>query len=247
MKDFVLSMLAGRPHQQPFMDADKGGGAGDGGSGGDGGQGGQGGQGDGGGSGGSDDDDPDKDKDKDKDDPVKFDDRQQAEIQKIIDRTIAKERAKADEEKRKAEERAKMTADQKAEADRKEAEEKAKEREQKANDRLINMEIRDVARDLGVSAKKLERFLKVVDRDDIAVDDEGNINRSKVETAVKAVLADMPEFKGTDNPKGPGSGFDQGGAVGAKYTMAQIQAMTPGEVAKNYDDVMKSMAIHQQK
>jgi hypothetical protein len=61
------------------------------------------------------------------------------------------------------------------------------------------------------------------------------------------VLADMPEFKGADNNKGPGSGFDQGGGVGAKYTMAQIHAMTPQKVSKDYDEVMKSMAIHQKK
>lgn len=245
-------MIMGRPFQ-PLMEADGGqGGAGsgngeggtegdkggqggnDGGGNGDGGDGGngEGGNGDQGGSG---------------DDPVTFDDKQQEHIQKIINQTIAKERKRADDEKRKAEERAKLSAEEKAEAERKDREEAAAKREEAANNRLINMEIRDVARDLGVSAKKLDRFLKVVDRDNIQVDEDGNIERSAVETAVKGVLADMPEFKGTGGSRGPGSDFGGGDTGGAKYTLAQINDMSPEEVAKNYDDVMKSMASHNKK
>jgi hypothetical protein len=253
-RHFANSMMMGRPFQ-PLFEADGGQGGGAGSGSGDGGTDdkGQGGQSDGGdggsGDGGNGDDGGKGDEggSGQKDDPVKFDEKQQAEIQNIINRTIAKERAKAEAEKKKAEERAKMSADEKAEAERKDREEKAQEKERKANERIINLEIKDVARELGVSSKKLDRFLKVVDREDIEVDEDGNVDRSKVEQAVKGLLADMPEFKGADGSKGPGGDFDKGGGVGAKYTMAQIQAMTPDEVAKNYDEVMKSMAIHQKK
>jgi hypothetical protein len=239
-RSYVQSMMAGRPYQI-MMDADKGGGGGDP----------------------QDPQDPPKDpenpddpqdpqdpdnpEDKDKDDPIKFTDEQQAEINKIVARTIAKERSKAEAERKKAEERAKMSAEEKAEADRKDREEKVKEREEKANARIINMELRDIARDQGVSAKKLERFLKVVDRDGLEVDEDGGVDRTKAEQAVKAVLADMPEFKGPSSPRGPGGEFDKGAGGGAKFTISQIQAMSNEEIAKNWDDVQKSMAIHNKK
>jgi hypothetical protein len=247
-RSYVNSMIMGRPFQ-PLMEADggqggAGSGSGEGGNEGD--KGGQGGSGDGGeggsGEGGQ------GDQGGSNDDPVTFDEKQQEHIQKIINQTIAKERKRADDEKKKAEARAKLSAEEKAEAERKDREEAAAKKEAAANERLINMEIRDVARDLGVSAKKLERFLKVVDRDDLEVDEDGNIDRSKVEGAVKATLADMPEFKGAAGGRGPGSEFGGGDAGGGvKYSMQQIQAMTPEEVAKNYDDVMKSMAAHNKK
>lgn len=240
-RNYVQSMLMGQPYQ-PMFDADKGGGAGSGeggqeGSGGEGGEGSQGGEGGaaGEGSGGE-------------GDKPTFDEKQQAEIDKIIARTIAKERSKADKAAKdavaEAERKAKLTAEQKAEEDRKDRERLAAEKEQKANTRIVNLEIKDVARELGVSSKKLERFLKVVDREDLEVDEDGNVDRKKVESAVKAVLADMPEFKGVEQKQGPGGDFG-GGGDGAKYSLAQIKSMSPEEMAKNYDEVMKSMKIHQ--
>jgi hypothetical protein len=181
-------------------------------------------------------------------DPVKFDDKQQAEIQKIINATIAKERKKAEkaaaDAAAEAERKAKMTAEEKAEAERKEREEAAQKREAKANERIVNLEIKDVARELGVSSQKMDRFLKVVDRDDLKIDEDGNVERSAVEAAVKAVLADMPEFKGSTSSKGPGADFG-GQQGGAKYTLAQIQGMSAKEIAADYDEVQKSMRIHQ--
>lgn len=219
-----------------FHNAEGGqGGAGDGGSDdpeggqGEGGTGGEGGQGEGG------------------EDKVTFDDKQQKELQRIINQTIAKERAKAEADRKKAEEeaekRAKMTAEQQVEADRQERERKAQEKEQKANDRIINLEVKDVARELGVPSKKLERFLKLVDRVDLEVDEDGSVDRTKVELAVKAVLADVPEFKGSDNNQGPGE-FSGGQGGGAKFTVAQINSMSAEEIKNNYDDVMASMKIH---
>lgn len=246
-KLFANSMMNGRAFI-PMMDADNGGGAGSGNGNGEGGQGtGDGqngtGEGEGNGEGGADGKDG---KDDDKEEKLTFSEQQQAEIDKIIARTIAKERSKAESERQKAEERAKMSAEEKAEAERKEREQKAQEREQQANAKIIGLEIKDVARGAGVPAKKIERFMKLVDRDEIDIDDNGDVNRSDVEKAVKAVLADMPEFKGSEDPKGPGGDFNGGGA-GVKYTKQQIESMTPQEIAKDYDNVMKSMAVHNKK
>jgi hypothetical protein len=179
--------------------------------------------------------------------PVTFTDTQQAQIDKIVNKTIAKERARAEEERKKAEEKAKLSAEAKAELERKEREDAVNKKEQQANERLINLEIKDVARELGVAAKKLDRFMKVIDRDDLVVDEDGNVDRSKVSAAVKAVLADMPEFKG-GSTQGPGAEFGGGGNPGgAKYTLAQIQAMDAKAIAADYDEVQKSLKIHQTK
>lgn len=208
--------------------------------------------GDGSGTGG-DDDDKGEDKgtddgtgddgDQDKDEPIKFDEKQQAEIDRIIKQRLAKEAKKQEKAVQDAIEREKMTAEEKAEQDRIVAEKKAKDREAKANERVVNLEIKDIAREFGVPSKKLDRFLKVVDREDIEVDDDGNVDRSQVESAVKALLADMPEFKGPESKKGPAGEYN-GTNNSAKFSKAQIESMTPEEVSKNYEDVMKSMAIH---
>jgi hypothetical protein len=239
-------MMNGRPFQ-PMLEADKGGqggsgsgagdqgqgdgGQGDGGSGDGGGNGdqgqGQGDQGDGQGDGGE----GDKKK-------VTFDDEQQSFINNLINKTIKEERTKAEAERKKQEERAKMDAKEKAEAELKDANEKIK----ALNEKSLSVEIKDVARESGVSAKKLERFLKVVDRDGL-MDDDGNIDQAKVKKAVDAVLGDMPEFKGPEDKKGPGD-FSGGGGGSVKYSLAQIQAMSTEEVAKDYDEVMKSMSFH---
>lgn len=233
--NYVKSMLEGREFM-PLMNVD-GGSGNDGGDGGDGGDDDKGGQGQGDGDGG----DGEGEK-------VTFTDEQQAFIDALIKKNTAKERAKAEADRKKAEkeaaDRAQMTADQKAEADREAREKAAQAKEAKANERIVNLEIKDVARELGVSQKKIERFLKIVDRDELEVDENGDVDRAAVELAVKAVLADMPEFKGSDQQRGPDADFNKGGGVGAKFTRDQIANMSPQEVAANYDDVMKSMAIH---
>ena len=236
-KNYVSSILSNRPFN-PLFNADGGSGGGEGGQGGTGG--GEGGQGGEGGSG-----------EGNNDDEIKFDDKQQAHIQKIIDATIAKERKKSEKAAAdavaEAERKAKLTAEEKAKEEREKKEKIAAERETKANTRIINLEIKDVARELGVTSQKLDRFLKVVDRDDLSVDDNGDVDRKAVEAAVKAVLVDMPEFKGSTSPKGPGAEFGGGGNNDAKYSLEQIKAMTPADISKDYDEVMKSMKIHNKK
>lgn len=235
---YARSIMNGRGFQ-PMLEADKGGGGSSGSEGGDegdkdkGGTGGQ--EGDEGG-----------DEGKDKDDPITFDERQQKEIDRIINQRIAKERKNAAKAQQDALDREKMTADQKAENDRIVAEKKAADREAKANERMVNLEVKDVARELGVPAKKVDRFMKLVDREGIDIDDDGNVSKSDVEAAVKSILADFPEFKASEHTKGPGGGYD-GSKNTAKYSKTQIEAMTTKEIADNWDDVQTSMKIHNKK
>lgn len=241
---FARSMEAGRAFQ-PMMDAD-GGGSGGGEGAGEGDDKNKGGQGDDqGGEGGS---DGGEGGDDGGDDEVKFDEKQQAHIDKIIERRIAKERAKAQKEQEaaaaKAEERAKMTAEQKAEEDRKDREKKAEEREKKATDTIIGLSLERQALTAGVPEKKLARFLKIVDRDGIELDDNGEVDKAQTKAAIDAALSDMPEFKSSGVQQGPGD--DQRGGSGnkAKFSKQEIEKMTADQVAKNYDDVIASMKIH---
>ena len=136
-----------------------------------------------------------------------------------------------------------MSDDEKVKADLEAARQKAEQFKQRA----VTYEIQDVAREMGVPGNRLERFLKLVERDEIAVDEEGNVDRSAVQLVVKAVLGDFPEFKATGNQKGPGGDFDKGSGNGAKYSMQQIGKMSPQEIKENWEDVQKSMAVHNKK
>ena len=159
----------------------------------------------------------------------------------MINKTIKDERTKAEKERDKELERQKMDENQRREADLKDAQAKL----DQFKNRSLTYEIKDVAREMGVPANKLDRFLKLVDRDEVDVDDDGSVDRSKVSGIVKAVLGDFPEFKaGEGNGKGPGGDFDKGSGSGAKYSMAQIKDMSQNEIKDNWDDVQKSMAIH---
>ena len=243
-RNYVQSMLNHRPFA--FYEADKGGGTGDaGGTGTDpgadnpgddnpGGDGSDDGNSGGADSGGNDDENHNK---------VTFTDDQQSFINQLINNTIKKERDKAEAERQKELERQKMSDEQKVQADLEAARQKAEQFKQKA----VTYEIQDVARDMGVPANRLERFLKLVDREEIQVDEDGNVDRSAVQTVVKAVLGDFPEFKEVGNTKGPGGDFDRGSGNGAKYSMQQIKDRSPEEGKNNWDDVQKSIAINNKK
>lgn len=237
---FALSMIYGRAFQ-PMMDADGGAGAGSGA-----GEAGTAGAGEGGaGEGGNGDDDKNKGGGDGDDDKVTFDEKQQAHFDKVLAQKIAAERTKAEKAAAKAaaeaEARAKMTAEEKAEADRKDREKKVAEREAAANNRIINLELKSAASAAGVPMKKLERFLKVVNREEIEVDENGDVDQTKVSAAIKEVLDDMPEFKGSDQQQGPGGDFSGNGG-GVKFTQAQIAAMTPEEVSKHWVEIHKGLS-----
>lgn len=174
---------------------------------------------------------------------VTFSDEQQALINQLIKDTIKKERTKAEAERDRELARQKMDEDERRKADL----EDAKKKVEQYQDRQITYEIKDVAREMGVAANRVDRFLKLVDREDIRMDDDGNVDRLAVQTVVKAVLGDFPEFKATSGGKGPGSDYDKGTGSGAKYSMAQIKDMSQAEIQKNWDDVRKSMDIHNKK
>lgn len=98
---------------------------------------------------------------------------------------------KAEEERRKAEmsEAERLKAD-KEEAAKKaeEAEEKAKQAQEKANQRIINTEIKSIARSL--NANDLNDVLALLDKSTLEVDEDGNV--SGVDLAVQALKEAKP-------------------------------------------------------
>jgi hypothetical protein len=117
-------------------------------------------------------------------------------------RTIKRQRAEA--KKLKAERDAeKARADELARANETEHERlvretgEAKEREaaarRRADTAAINLALRDAAAEEGIPGKKLKRALKMVDRDEISVDEDGNVEGA--EEAITDLLEEFPEFR----------------------------------------------------
>lgn len=98
---------------------------------------------------------------------------------------------KAEEERKKAEmsEAERLKAD-KEESEKKaeEAEEKAKQAQEKANQRIVNTEIKSIARSL--NANDLNDVLALLDKSTIEVDDDGNVKG--VDEAVQALKEAKP-------------------------------------------------------
>lgn len=74
------------------------------------------------------------------------------------------------------------------------------ERERSAREHtLIDLAIRDAAADAEVPAKKVRRLVKLIDREEISVDEEGEV--SGAEEAVGDFLDEFPEFKAPEKPE----------------------------------------------
>jgi hypothetical protein len=127
-------------------------------------------------------------------------------------RLIANERKRAAKRLAKAQADAKAAADKAAELEReKETEQqrvsreggeaKAEAERQRANaERLtVDAAIRDAAAEADVPARTIKRLVRLVDRDDIAVDADGEVDGAT--EAVEAFLTEFPEFKGKPAPE----------------------------------------------
>jgi hypothetical protein len=85
-------------------------------------------------------------------------------------------------------------------------ESKAEAERQRANaERLtIDAAIRDAAGDADVPARTIKRLVRLVDRDDISVDADGEVDGAT--EAVEAFLTEFPEFKGKPTTEPPADG-----------------------------------------
>ena len=74
--------------------------------------------------------------------------------------------------------------------------------------RVIDTNIQLTAAANGVKPEKMKHFLKLVDRTDLELKEDGTVDDEKIKAAVDNVLKDMPEFKGL--PSAGGSDFKDG-------------------------------------
>ena len=125
------------------------------------------------------------------------------------------EKAEADRKK------AEMTEVEKANIEKKEAEEEA----DKTATELKRLRIERVVEAQAIKAgvKKPALLLRLVDLDDIEVDDEGKIDEKAVAKAVKAVVKDVPELLGKSKPDLE-SGDGEGGEGEIKLDEEELRA-----------------------
>jgi len=141
----------------------------------------------------------------------------QQEIDKIIEKRLSRERKawkkQVDDEKLKAQ----MTNEEKLKAEKVEAENKASEAIVKANQRLVKSEILNKAANLGVI--DTDAAYKLLDKDDIEIDDDGNI--TGVEEAIKTLITAKPYLiKKTSSEDTNKSGDDQQGSNNKKKSVS---------------------------
>jgi hypothetical protein len=95
----------------------------------------------------------------------------------------------------------------------------------------IDIAIRDAAADAEVPAKKIKRLVRLVDRDDISLDEGGEVDGAT--EAVDAFLEEFPEFKAQakadpedpTKPEPPGGAPDRKRKGDKELTTEQIQKL----------------------
>lgn len=117
----------------------------------------------------------------------------------------ARERAEAAERERDELRRAQESEQERTIRERDEAKAEAERERARANRLLIDGAIRDAAGEAGVPIKRHQRVLRLIDREGISVDAEGNVDGA--DDAVEALLEELPELKGrTDDDGEPAGG-----------------------------------------
>lgn len=186
------------------------------------------------------------DDDGDQGDEAKF---TQADLDAKITERLERERRKHEKKLNREVEKAKADAAKAGDDAGKAADDGASdERVAKLNKRAVTAEAKAVALGSGVKPDRMNRFLRLVDLDDVDVDDDGEVDEDAVADAVKAALEDVPEFAGSgeskDEPKRTKSGGDnhKGDDTGPLLTREQIKAMSPEEINENWEQIQKSLA-----
>lgn len=141
-----------------------------------------------------------------------------AQVTKQVGAAMAKkleaERKKWETEASEKAKRAQMDEAERLKAEKADAEKAANDAVAKANARLVLADAKVAAVTAGVKADRVDKFLRLVELDDINVDDDGTIDTKAIEKAVKATLDDLPEFKATGSGRSGSSGGEFGGNNG---------------------------------
>lgn len=120
----------------------------------------------------------------------------QEDLDKIIQKRLARERrsweAQLEEEKK----RASMSEAERLKAEKEEVETRLTALQTEYSKRLINAEAKLIATELGVKADKMKYLMKLVDLDEVTLDEEGNVDTEELTKSIQAVLDAIPELKG---------------------------------------------------
>jgi len=152
----------------------------------------------------------------------------QEDIDKIIQQRLARERKQWEQQVEEEKRKATMTAEEKLKADLDAANRKAAEAEARvtAAERKASLTGRVV---------NVDAALKLLDPDK-HLDDTGSIN-------VDAFLKDHPYLAPTQQSAGPTAPNGGGGAqpTGRKFTEADLERMSPGEINANWDRIQADL------
>lgn len=172
---------------------------------------------------------------------VEFTAEQQAAIDKLVAErvkraeTAAEKRAK--EQAAEAAKRAQMDETERLKAEREDAEKRATEAVARAEKTLVTAEARIAAAAAGAKPERIDRILRLLDLDGVAVDD-GTPDGKAIAAAVKALKGEVPELFGVASPARSGTEIE-GGEGKRTWTRAQIAELgkKPDEYAKHEADI----------
>lgn len=174
---------------------------------------------------------------------VEFTPEQQAAIDRLVAErvkraeTAAEKRAKTAAEE--AAKRAQMDESERLKAEKADAEKRAADALALASRTMVNAEARIAAAAAGAKPERLERIVRLLDLDAVAVED-GVPDSKAVAAAVKALKAELPELFGGAAASASRSGAEIEGGDGKRtWTRAQIAELSrkPDEYAKHEEEI----------
>jgi len=174
----------------------------------------------------------------------------EADVQKIIDKTIARERSK-NEAKYKAElEKANMDEVERIKAELAERDAEISKLKQSVVERDLKVEAQNTALKLGVKPDKIEKLLRIakLDGDDLII--EGKIDSDVLTETLSKELDELPEFKASTAeqqqppvlPKSSGGDLTQTPSTDKNWTRSEIGAMPDEEYAKHREEILAANA-----
>jgi hypothetical protein len=159
----------------------------------------------------------------------------QDEIDKIVEKRLARARKQWEQEAEEAAKKSAMSAEEKLKADLDAAKKQSEDAISQANQRAIRAEAKAQATDLGIKADRIAYALKLADLSDVEVGDDGEPDSAAIKAALEAVLADLPELKGAATNVG-GNGSNPPGAGNAGKI--DLTKLSPEEFAALQKRVM---------
>lgn len=120
----------------------------------------------------------------------------QEDLDKIIQKRLARERKSWETQLEEEKKKASMSEAERLKAEKEEVEARLTALQTEHSKRLINAEAKLIATELGVKADKMKYLMKLVDLDEVTLDEEGNVDTEELTKSIQAVLDAIPELKG---------------------------------------------------